>query len=102
MLAYVFLHLAALLAVERIRNALSSANNASALERSVVAFVADANQSVRPHITVADRAFAVAALAQPANGCTAKAQKAWRLMTRSEFMFGLCLQGQKDKLFVLQ
>ena len=65
--AYILLHLAAFLAVKCVRDALSSADNASALERSVVALVADAHQSVGPHVTVADGAFAVAPFAQPAN-----------------------------------
>lgn len=67
--AHVLLHLAALLAVEGVRDALPPANDTSALEGAVVALVTDAHQSVGPYVAVADGALAITAFAKSTYGC---------------------------------
>jgi len=64
----ILLTLGALFTVERVTDPRAAADNASTLVTPVVALVTYLHQVLRPHITVADHALAVAFLAQPANG----------------------------------
>jgi len=55
-------------AVEGVRDALAAAHDAFVLVVAERAFVADSYQRCRPHVAVADGAFAVAFVAQPPDG----------------------------------
>lgn len=67
-ISYIFLLNRALFAVVCIRHARSTANDASALIRAVVAFITNSYQCARAHIGVANDTFAIAFLAQTSNG----------------------------------
>ena len=64
----IFLHLRALFAVVRIRDALVAADGAPALEAAEVALVADFDQCAGPHVGVADDALSVALFTKAPNG----------------------------------
>ena len=64
----VLLHLRALFAVVRIRDALVAADGAPALEATEVALVADFDQCAGPHVRVADDALSIALFTKAPNG----------------------------------
>lgn len=64
MQTHVFLLYSALLAIVSIRDARASANDASPLVGPVVTLVTNAHQGARPHIRVANHAFAITFLAK--------------------------------------
>lgn len=60
----VFLHLAAFLAVVRVRDPSSTADHAAALIAPVVALIANTHERMWPNVAVANRALSVALLAE--------------------------------------
>lgn len=66
--SYVFLLYRALFTIIRVRHAGSAAYHATSLIGTVIALVAYSNQGARPHVGIADDAFAVAFFAQSTDG----------------------------------
>lgn len=56
---YIFLHDGALFTVIRIRNALSTANDAASLEGAIVTFVANMDQSTGSHVSIANNTLSI-------------------------------------------
>lgn len=69
MTTYIFFKNGAFLAVVGIRDTGSAAYHASSLVWTVVAFIADTNQSAWSHVRIANNALSIVFFAQTTNGC---------------------------------
>lgn len=67
---HILFHLAALFAVEGIRNTRASTNDTSSLVRAVVAFVTNPNERVGSDLAIAYWALAIALFAEASDRCT--------------------------------